>query len=145
MIRKAVPADIACLTALSIEALQIDAYDELVISKDKVAALVREAASSAQHFLWVAEQDGVIDGALGALVFPMMFHERSQATVALWYCRRPGDGMRLMKQFLQWAESRPMIKQVQYSGERKGDRRIIGILKDRYGFVSDVPFLYRNR
>jgi hypothetical protein len=145
MIRKAVPADIAKIITLSIDALRQDAYEELVISEEKVSALVREAASAAQHFLWVSEHEGQIDGALGALVYPMMFHERSQATVALWYCKRPGDGMRLMQQFLAWAESRPMIKQVQYCGERRGDKRIVEVLQKRYGFAADVPFLYRNR
>lgn len=146
MIRKAVPADTAKIVTLSIEALRLDAYEELVISEEKVSALVRECVSSAQHFMWVSQdEDGAIDGALGALVYPLMFYERSQATVALWYCRRPGDGMRLMQQFLAWAETRPMIKQVQYVGERRGDRRILDILQKRYRFAADVPFLYRNR
>lgn len=145
MIRKATPSDVSQLVELSIEALQIDAYEELVISRSKVQALVAETVSAAQHFMWVSEIGGKIVGALGALVYPMMFHERSSATVALWYCKEGGEGFALMRAFLDWVESRSMVKQLQYSGERNGDRRIIEILQKRYGFMADVPFLYRNR
>jgi len=145
MIRKAMPSDYGQLVALAIEALQIDHYEELVISKDKVSALVRNATSSAQHFLWVSELDGRIVGAIGAGVFPLMFHERSSASIALWYCKSGNDGFRLLDKFMQWAKERPMIKQVQYCTERKGDPRIQRVLERRYGFKSDVKFLYRNR
>lgn len=145
MIRKAKPSDVDALVKLAIEALEIDAYEELVISPGKVMALVKEAVSKPTDFVLVSEIEGVVVGCIGAIVSPMMMHERSQATVIMWYCKTGGDGMRLMDGFIEWAKTRPVIKQVQYCGERSGDQKIIAFLKRVYGFKSDAPFLYRNR
>lgn len=145
MIRKATPNDLDALHALAMEAVSIDAYEELVVSPEKIRNLLVEGISSPSHFLWVAERGGKVVGALGALVFPMMLYERSHAVIAFWYSRVRGDGWKLMSRFLAWVKSRPIIKEVQYNGERKGDPRILNILQRRYGFRADVPFLYWMR
>lgn len=126
------------------EALSIDPYPELVISRERVTAAVTECISSASHFAWVSEIDGEIVGGLGALVTPMIFHERSQASVLLWYCRVPGDGAALMRQFIRWCRSRPVIKQVQYTGERGADWRV-GALAKRCGLRETLPLYLMNK
>lgn len=140
MIRKAVPADIPKAVEIAIEALSIDPYPQLVISRERVTNMVTECISSAAHFAWVSEVDGEIVGGLGALVTPMIFHERSQASVLLWYCRRPGDGALLMRQFMRWCNGRPMIKQITYHGERGADPRV-GLLAKQCGFNHALPLL----
>lgn len=140
MIRKAVPADIPKAIEIAIEALSIDPYPQLLISRERVTAAVTECISSATHFAWVSEIDGEIVGGLGALVTPMIFHERSQASVLMWYCRRPGDGAALMRQFIRWCEGRPMIKLITYHGERGADPRV-GLLARRCGLDQELPLL----
>lgn len=144
MIRKAKPADIERLVELGVEALTVDAYDELVPSPDRILELSRECISSPAHFAWVSDVDGDVRGALVAYNSPMELYERNSANVLMWYCAN-GDGMKLMAEFIRWFRARPIIKQVQYTGERHGDPRILAILKKRYGFSSDVPFLYLMR
>jgi hypothetical protein len=140
-----VPADIPDLIELSIEALEIDAYPELLISREKVARQVTASVSSGKHFACVSERDGKVVGGLIAIVDDMLTYERSQATICMWYCRAKGDGLKLMDRFMVWAAGRPMIKQIQYTGERGGDPRILEYLRKRHEFVSDVPFLYKMR
>ena len=143
MIRQATTRDIDALTRLGIEALSIDGYEELALSPIKVKSVVREAVSSAPHFAWVSERHGEVVGGLVAISVPMMLYERNEGTVMMWYCPVAGDGVRLMNEFIGWVKSRPIIKLVNYMGERKGDPRIIRLLKKRYGFIDDVPYLYR--
>lgn len=144
MIRKAAPADIPKAVEIAIEALSIDPYPELVISRERVTAMVTECISSAAHFAWVSVIDGEIVGGLGALVTPLIFHERSQASVLLWYCRKPRDGAALMREFMKWCSGRPMIKQIQYTSEKGSDPRI-GKLIERHGFLEPIPFYLKNR
>lgn len=145
MIREAKQTDIPDLIELAIEALSKDSYSELVISRNRVFQQVSSCVIPALNFAWVSECQGKIVGALGAAVAPQAFYEGNIAMVTMWYCKKSGDGMRLMREFLKWTETRKSINQVQYCGERKGDVRILKTLVDRYGFVIDVPFLYRNR
>lgn len=144
MIRKAVPADIPKAVEIAIEALSIDPYPQLVISRERVTTMVTECISSAAHFAWVSEIDGEVVGGLGALVTPMIFHERSEASVLLWYVRRPGDGMALMRQFRRWWEGRPLIKRITYTGER-GARAALGKAAKRCGLDDELPLYLKHR
>ena len=121
----------------------IDPYPELVVSKERIYDSVKTCVNSAMHFSWVSEQDGEIVGALGALVVPNMMYERSQAVVLMWYCKRPGDGVKLMKSFLKWCDSKMFIKQVQYSEELNADPRI-GRLLRKMGFKEPLNFYLRH-
>jgi len=142
MIRKATPADVEALVNLSIEDLEIDAYEGLLVSKRKVRNCVVECVSSPSNFSYVSENNGEIDGGLGAVVFPMMFYERSSAQIVMWYSKG-GDGIKLLTEFMSWVKGRKIIKEVQYTGERNGNERILNFLEKRHGFKRDVPFLYR--
>jgi hypothetical protein len=144
MIRKAAPADIKSIFNLGIEALENDAYDKLVIDREKTFIMARECVSSANNFAWVAENDGVIGGAVLALVHPNMFYERSCATVVMFYCKLPGEGVRLIREFLQWSRKRPIIKLIQFTLERNADPRI-GVLLKRLGLNTALPVYFEVR
>tara|TARA_R110002096_G_C14661910_1_gene728357 strand:+ start:43087 stop:43530 length:444 start_codon:yes stop_codon:yes gene_type:complete len=138
IIRKAVPNDIEAVANLGIEALNKDKYDKLIICKDKVLAVARECISSANNFCWVVEKDSKIVGAVTAIVHPMAFYERNQATVVQFYCTDSGQGIKLIREFLKWAKSRPAIKMVCFTLECKADPRI-GKLLERLGLENELP------
>lgn len=138
MIRKARPDDLNAIVALGLEALSRDAYESLVPSKEGVEETARACISSAQHFCWVAEKDGKVLGVLSAMTQPLVLYERSYANVLMWFCKVPGDGARLMREFIRWVRSRPAIKLVQYTGERGADLRIARLV-ERIGFGEQLP------
>jgi hypothetical protein len=144
MIRNAVPGDIPRIVELGVEALSIDPYPELLISREKVFNIARECVSSAQHFAWVSEHNDQLCGALVALVTPLLLHERSQAMVVMWYCNKPGDGVRLMREFLKWARSRRAIKLIEYTSERNADPRI-GRALEYLGLKQSLPIYIEVR
>ncbi len=137
--RKAVPGDIPAIVALGIEALRRDAYESLVISPEGIEETARACIASAQHFAWVAEKDGRVQGALVAMTQPLVLYERSYANVLMWDCTRvPGAGVALMREFVRWVKGRPAIKLVQYTGERNADPRVAKLVQ-RLGFGEQLP------
>lgn len=145
MIRKALVTDIPQLINLAVEALSIDAYEGMQISRLRVYESVKTCVSRGTNFCWVSvSKDGVILGCLGAEVAPNPFHEKSQAIVYMWYCKNPGDGKKLMKTFLAWCEERPSIMQIIYTGERGADPRV-GKMALKLGFDNPLPLFVKTR
>lgn len=138
IIRKATPSDISDVARLGIEALNLDPYENLLICNEKVLAIATECVSAPCNFCWVAEKDSEIVGAVSALVHPMAFYERSQASVVQFYCKDPGQGIKLIRELLKWASTRPAIKMVCFTLECRADPRIGKLLK-RLGLQNELP------
>lgn len=139
MIRKATPDDIPAIVRLGLQALAEDKPERLVIAPDRVRAVALECVSSARNFAWVAEVDGEVRGAVCAQVGDCMFYERQAATVVQFYAREaPGEGAKLIRQFLRWARARPAIKVVMFTLEWNADPRI-GKLLGHMGLKTALP------
>ncbi len=138
MIRKATPSDIKGIVALGLASLEKDAYENLLISPDRVMAIAQECVSATCNFSWVAEKDGEIVGAVCAIVTDMLFYERKQASVIQFFCEEPGDEVKLLREFMKWCESRPAIKMVCFTLEYNADPRI-GLLLKRLGLTQELP------
>lgn len=133
------------MTALGVEALKLNPYPRLVISEQKVRDMARTVITSPSDFCWICEDDeGDIVGAVSAIVTPMMFYERNQATVIQFYCKAPRWGVRLIRQFLAWCEGRRIIKMVVFTLEAGADPRI-GKLLNRLGLDSELPVYLKIR
>lgn len=137
-IRKAKPDDIQAIIDLGLEALEVNAYDNLVISKVKMFSLATDCISSSNNFAYVAVKNDIIVGAVCALVHSMLFYERSQASVIQFYCKTPGLGIKLLREFMKWTKSRPIIKMVCFTLEAKADPRL-GKLLIRLGLHEELP------
>ena len=93
----------------------------------------REAIASKQHFVWVSEIEGEVVGAVGAMSERSFWYERQQCSVMLYYTRKPGEGIKLLRQFGKWVKSRPVIKVAVIELEPETDPRMLKLL-DRIGF-----------
>lgn len=138
MIRVAVPDDIPYIVELGIEALTLHPYEKLRISRERCFNMARECVSSSRNFAYVSEVDGEVKGAVLVLVHELMFHERHQASVIMFYCKQPGDGIKILREFLRWAKTRRMIKLIMFTLERDADPRIGSLLK-RLGLSNEHP------
>ena len=138
IVRKAQPKDIPGIIALGLDSLEKDAYENLIISKEKVEALAIECVSATCNFAWVVEKDGKIVGSVCAIVTDMMFYELKQASVLQIFCKEPVKGVELLREFMKLCESRPAIKMVCFTLECNADPRI-GILLNRLGLKQELP------
>ena len=75
-----------------------------------MAETTTEAIAGNQHFVWVSEVDGEVVGAVGAMSERSFWYERQQCSVMLYYTRKPGEGVKLLREFSRWVKSRPVIK-----------------------------------
>jgi len=144
MIRKATPHDLNRIVELGLEALNQGAYPNLVISREKVEAMALQCISSPQNFAWVAEKDGIVGGAVCGFTADCMFYERKSFNVVQIYCRLPGEGIKLMREALRWARSRPIIKMIVVTLEYDVDPRI-GKMLLRLGLKKELPVYLETR
>lgn len=144
IIRKAVPNDIHAIVDFGIEVLNINPYENLSISRVKVYSMATECVSSSNNFAWIAEKNDKIVGVVGALVHPMMFYEGSQASVVQFFCKSPGNGIKLLRKLMDWIEGRHVIKMTCFSLEVRADPRI-GKLLNRLGLDKELPIYIKIR
>lgn len=137
-IRKAVLGDIDQILELAMEALNDNAYPGLVIDRVKLYNLATQCISAATNFAWVAEKDTKIVAAVLAIVQPMMCYEKSQASVVQFYSKVSGAGVKLIRKFIKWVKSRPVIRIICFTLEVQADPRI-GKLLNRLGFSNELP------
>jgi hypothetical protein len=140
VIREAKTKDIPKIIELGIESLTInDPYPELRIDKQKVRQMAIELVSGASNFAWVYENDdGEVVGAVCGLMHEIMFHERKQLSVVMYYCREPGGGGFLMRKLVRWWKTRPGYKMCVVSLEEGSDPRIGRILM-KAGLNKQIP------
>jgi hypothetical protein len=133
MIRRATLLDVPAVVKLGIEALEREKEPGLVICPDRCRAMAIECISKNSNFGFVSEINGEVVAALGAQVSELLFYERNQATVVQYYSKVPGEGIKLMREFLRWVEPRRGIKIVCFMVEVIQDPRTKKLLS-RLGF-----------
>lgn len=132
VIRRAQPADVPAIVELAVESVSREPLP-VRVSRAAMAETAAELIRGNQHFAWVAERDGVLVGAVGAAATPGFWFERLQASVLMFYCRAPGAGIALLREFARWVKARPAIKMAVFSLEPGMDPRIETLLA-RLGF-----------
>ena len=143
MIRKAVIQDVKALVQLGFEAVAQDP-----IGVPSVRAMSEEAVravSAADCFCWVSEVNGKVEGAVTAFTLPISFHKGRMLQVVQFYCRAPakGDGLKMLREMVKWADSRPIIRMTVITVELDADKRIFGLL-GRLGFVGEQMDMVRT-
>lgn len=132
MIRPATLADVPAIVDLAVESVSRNPIP-VRIDRGAMRDTAKVCISSAQHFLWVAEADGEVVGAVAAASQQSFWYERQQCSVLLYYARVPGEGLKLLRQFARWVKGRPAIKVAIIELEPETDPRLIHFL-NRVGF-----------
>lgn len=132
--RKATLSDVAAIVGIAVESVSKDPLP-VRIDREAMADTAREALGPA-HFLWVAEQDGKVVAAMGAMVQKGFWFERLQCSVLLYYSRVPGAGLPLLREFAKWVKSRPAIKLAIIELEPGVDARLVRFFK-KIGFSRE--------
>lgn len=127
MIRPAVMADKQQIVDLAVESVS---RDPLPVKVDTAAMgdMAMQMIDNPAHFVWVAEDAGQITACVAACVQPGFWFRGLQASVILFYARRPGEGVALIRQFARWVKSRIKIKLAVFELEPNADPRIARLL-----------------
>ena len=132
--RKAKLEDVPAIVDIAVESVLRDPLP-VKINREAMADTARTCLNPA-HFVWVAEVDGKVVAAVGAVVQPSFWFEKLQCSVLLYYSRVPGAGLPLLREFAKWVKSRSAIKVAVLELEPNADPRLVKFLK-RVGFERE--------
>jgi hypothetical protein len=126
------------LVKLAVNALTADPIPNQRISVNRLQGLAETCVLIDYNYSIVSVKNGEVVAALSALVHDQLVYERKMATVVQFYTLTPGEGVKLIREFLRWARSLRKIKAIAFTLERGADPRI-GSLLSKLGLNSEMP------
>jgi hypothetical protein len=132
MIRKATMNDLPAIIDLSVESVSRDPLP-VTIDRERMADTGKALIGNPAHFVWVAEDEQGVCACVAACVQPGFWFRGLQCSVLLYYARRPGQGVALLREFARWLKGRSGIKLAPFELEPGADPRILKVLH-RLGF-----------
>lgn len=123
-VRKAVPNDLTQMVALGYRLCDLTPYKDIPRDRPSIVRAFSVSMSSQFGCAFVTERDGKLTGLIVGIAQQLWFSRARYATDLLFYSEHPGDGYKLLKQFLSWAWKVPGVVEVtmgQSSGMRRSD------------------------
>ncbi len=117
------------------EALAAQMYPELKPAIDLESALLRDLASSSQHYAKVIGEVGDPDAVLLAQTGGNLWALHRHATILLWHSVKPGAGYALLVDFVKWVKGQKHVVVAGFIDDFGMDARI-GVLLRRAGFIQ---------
>lgn len=140
--RRALLADVPAIVDLAVEAVSQDGtFKALRVSRERIEQVTEAVIRDNRSYIHVAvDAAGAVQACVAAEVSDGFWFERKQATVLMFFTRKPGMGWPLLVHFSQWIKSRPVIKVCAFALEPGCDPRIPRMLA-RLGFTLSAPML----
>lgn len=109
MIRPATLSDVEAIFGIAV--FECRGYEGLLLDAQKIRKGIILAISAAKHFAWVStdKQDRPC-GVLIGLTSENLWAQRKNCVVALWSSAIEGDGVKLLREFKRWVQSRRAIR-----------------------------------
>lgn len=133
MIRVAGCSDVPDIVRLGIDGLNAYPVEHQRIDVEKLQEVARTCVLGPNNFAWIAVHEGKTVGALCALVMPQSVYQRKCASCVQFWCPQAGEGIKLIREFRDWASEQRSIKAVMFTLEAGADPRI-GDLLEKAGF-----------
>lgn len=111
MIRKGTYQDLQQILALANKAGDLTPYAHVPRDRPTMAQAVTTCIASKFSCCFVSEHDGKLTGVLLAQAPELWFSKKRAATDLLFYCES-GDGIYLIREYLQWALALPGLVEV---------------------------------
>lgn len=137
MIRAATIHDAQSIADLAYESVMRDQWP-VKVSAQRILATTQAVIRDNASYCWVGLHDGKIEAAVAAEVSDNFWCDHKTAVVLMFYTRRSGLGIELLRHFARWVKARPVIKIAAFALEPGADPRI-GHLLRRLGFTQSAP------
>lgn len=99
----------------------------------KMKQILGTAISSAQHFAYVDEVDGEIQGVLIGMSGDNLWARKRNCNILAWIAKVPGQGAALLRHFRDWVSQRPILRVAGACPDIDLDERVWR-LAERIGF-----------
>lgn len=131
MIRKAVTADFAQCKKIADKCCE--RYPDLRPNESSIKKLFDECVSGARNFALVSVANGEIVGCIFAISYDHLWAQKQSSCVLLWRCETSGDGVKMLKQYREWVDSRAAIRRAGFQFDCEISERVFPVL-ERCGF-----------
>lgn len=112
MIRKATPRDLHAIIDMGYRLVDRTPLAHVKRDRPAIAQTITNCMVSAFGCCFVAQHKGEITGVIVGLAQQFWFSRQRQAVDLMFVAERPGDGMRLLRQFVDWAWTVPGVVEV---------------------------------
>ena len=133
MIRNAQVADLPRLMELGERLHELSPYKDVPTDFQTCASTLGHCISNAFGFAVVAEHDGEITGFMLGAAVPLWFSKRRAASDIVTYSEGAGDGYKMIKKFISWAWSLPLVVEVTLAQSSGINTERSGVLYERAG------------
>lgn len=134
IVRRATPNDVLPITALAASYLERAHTGKLRIDFSSLALHAREMISRPDCFVAVHDNEGDVDGAIAVMSQHGLWYAKQTAVILLWIAKTPGTGRAMLRNAMEWADSRPTIRAVGLSMDFGDDIAATQICK-RFGIL----------
>ncbi len=125
--------EVDTVAEFAIRGLRPERYP-LHVSEARVRAAIRHFATSQTDFHLAAFDGPRMVGGIAVLVSPILWFERTEAHVVMFFCDPPGAGAALLRAAMQWAKRNPAIRRVLWPLEDDADAQRMQRFARRFGF-----------
>jgi hypothetical protein len=133
IIRPATLADLEDVVSIAIDQSLVW-FPRLAAERVKISRTAVAAISSKQHFCWVAEDEGKVQGVLVGLTGDNLWASGQHTSIVLWVSKIPNGGAALLRRFKKWLQARKAIVLAGMTPDRDIDQRALRLL-ERIGFL----------
>jgi len=95
---------------LAIAREQAARLPKLKVDLEKMNEVIVGVIRDNKHFAYVAENQGVIVGVLGAITSPNLWAQRNSSNVVLWVSKEAPAGVRLLRTYRNWITAKRAVK-----------------------------------
>ena len=135
MIRPATIEDYPQWHDLCYRLLKQTPYAGIEVDRASVAKIYGQCVSSRMGCVLVADS-GKITGTIMGVAQELWWSRKRYATDLLFYSERPGDGIRLLRGFLDWAWALPSVAEVTLGQSSGIEIERTGLLYERLGLTK---------
>lgn len=132
-IRHAQVADLPELLKLGKRLHKKSPYASIDVDTLSCGQTLGQCINNAFGFAMVAVHDGKITGFMMGAAVPLWFSKKRSASDIITYAESPGDGYRLIRKFVDWANSIPNVIEITLAQSSGLDTERTGILYERAG------------
>ena len=115
----------------------------LRINREKIYH-VANALLGKQNYFRVIEREGEVVAILAALTNENLWAEKRCSLPIIWWSKSPGCGVRLLRDYRKWVDSRPVLRFAAFYYQYHWDDRV-GRLLELTGFAKEGgAYLFRR-
>lgn len=134
MIRKATAKDLQAIIEMGYRLCDRTPQAKVDRDRQAIAQTITHCMNSSLGCCFVSERDGRLTGVIVGVAQQYWFSRKRQAVDLMFTSEHPGDGLQLLRKFVDWAWAAPGVVEVTMAQSSGIEVERTGVLFERVGF-----------